>query len=293
MRLFLIIMERKGIKPAEFARLCSTTKRTLHYYDEIGLFRPALVDTNGYRYYSEEQCDVFNTLNCLTDIGMSLSEIKDFFDHRTPLGLRSILLEQQKKIEQERRRLDRIESIINTKLEMVDHGLKLLDNERNGLHPAPMQVEIVNLPEEYFVVSDRLDTDDSQVLLKALCQHINYHKDTGLHGGAPYSAILPRADWEQGLHNYAYYSFKVSPDYANEILPESRNRILVRPAGTYAVFFLRGDFHLADEAIHSLLQYAHKNGYELGSYIYKEAVLDEVSEKEVADYLTRIAVAIR
>lgn len=286
-------MEHKGIKPAEFARLCNTTKRTLHYYDEIGLFRPALVDANGYRYYSEEQCDVFYTINCLTDIGMSLSEIKDFSDHRTPLRLRSVLLEQQEKIQQERRRLDRIESIINTKLEMVDQGLELLANESTGLHPAPMQVEVVSLPEEYFVVSDRLDTADPQLLLKTLCQHINYHKDTGMHGGAPYSAILSREDWEKGLHNYAYYSFRVSQDYVDEIASESRHRILRRPAGTYAVYFLRGDFHLAEEAIHTLLDFAHANHYELGNYIYKEAVLDEVSEKEVGDYLTRIAVEIK
>ena len=38
----------------EFARLTGVSVRTLHYYDEIGLLKPALVDqSTGYRYYDE------------------------------------------------------------------------------------------------------------------------------------------------------------------------------------------------------------------------------------------------
>ena len=38
----------------EFAKLTGVSVRTLHYYDEIGLLKPALVDAqNGYRFYDE------------------------------------------------------------------------------------------------------------------------------------------------------------------------------------------------------------------------------------------------
>ena len=38
----------------EFARLTGVSVRTLHYYDEIGLLKPALVyPSTGYRYYDE------------------------------------------------------------------------------------------------------------------------------------------------------------------------------------------------------------------------------------------------
>ena len=38
----------------EFAKLTGVSVRTLHYYDEIGLIKPALVDAqNGYRFYDE------------------------------------------------------------------------------------------------------------------------------------------------------------------------------------------------------------------------------------------------
>ena len=41
------------LRAADFARLCGTNKRTLHHYDQIGLFAPALRGENGYRYYSQ------------------------------------------------------------------------------------------------------------------------------------------------------------------------------------------------------------------------------------------------
>ena len=38
----------------EFAKLTGVSVRTLHYYDEIGLLKPALVDAqNGYRFYDD------------------------------------------------------------------------------------------------------------------------------------------------------------------------------------------------------------------------------------------------
>ena len=35
----------------EFAKMNGSNKRTLHYYNDIGLFRPEMIDENGYHYY--------------------------------------------------------------------------------------------------------------------------------------------------------------------------------------------------------------------------------------------------
>lgn len=40
---------------AQFAKLHNVNKRTLHYYDHIGLFSPAYKGENGYRYYDYSQ----------------------------------------------------------------------------------------------------------------------------------------------------------------------------------------------------------------------------------------------
>lgn len=45
----------KDLRISEIAKLVKINPRTLHYYDEIGLFFPNRKDENGYRYYSLDQ----------------------------------------------------------------------------------------------------------------------------------------------------------------------------------------------------------------------------------------------
>ena len=62
----------------EFAKLNYINKRTLHYYDSVGVFSPKYKGDNGYRYYTYEQSiDLENILD-LREIGMSIEEIQRY-----------------------------------------------------------------------------------------------------------------------------------------------------------------------------------------------------------------------
>ena len=38
----------------EFAKRAGVNKRTLHYYNDIGLFCPEVIEENGYHYYTKK-----------------------------------------------------------------------------------------------------------------------------------------------------------------------------------------------------------------------------------------------
>ena len=42
----------------QLAKLSGVSTRTLRFYDEIGLLKPAFYGDNQYRYYKEELCEV-------------------------------------------------------------------------------------------------------------------------------------------------------------------------------------------------------------------------------------------
>lgn len=68
---------------SEMAKLRNMTTETLRHYDRIGLFKPHEVDEEtGYRYYSILQSEVLGTIKELRQIGMSTTEIKQYFDQR-------------------------------------------------------------------------------------------------------------------------------------------------------------------------------------------------------------------
>ena len=89
-------MENKGMLTiSEFGKLAGVSRKTLIYYDKIGLFCPEAVDTeSGYRYYSYPQLDVISAIYALKEIGTPLKAIKIYLDERTPERLVALFEER-------------------------------------------------------------------------------------------------------------------------------------------------------------------------------------------------------
>jgi DNA-binding transcriptional MerR regulator len=86
----------------EFARLCGVSVRTLRHYDEIGLLRPATVDSGtSYRGYSAPQLGQINRVMALKELGFSLTQIRQLLDGVTLDELRGMLLLRRAQLEHE------------------------------------------------------------------------------------------------------------------------------------------------------------------------------------------------
>lgn len=270
------------IKTGDFAKLCNTNKRTLFHYDEIGLFSPAYTDEKGYRYYSESQCDVFFTITCLREIGMPLKEIKKYIDKRNPFLLKELLLEQEKKVASELARIERIQQVIHTKLQLVNAG-ELLSEKASSNH---QMITFEESPEEYLVTSPFLNTDDHDIIMSALCEHIGYCSHNSLNAGHPYGAMQSISSLrEKHWDNYAYFFTKV-------ITPPLSHPHHCKPAGLYAVAYLKGDYYHACSTYEQLFQDIQKRELSMGEFSYKEAVLDEIAVADKADYITKISIPV-
>lgn len=271
------------IKTGDFARLCGTNKRTLIHYDEIGLFKPAYTDDRGYRYYSESQFDVFFTINCLSKLGMPLKEIGAFLNHRNPQALKKLLLEQREEVLKEEERIRKTRQVIETKLALVSLQEKLESNQAGSSTEHIFQEYT---PEEYMILSDPLNTNDHEAIIHTLCSHIGYCNKNNLNAGHPYGAMLDVSELRQGhLDTYAYFFTKVID--RPEDFP-----FHIKPAGTYAVAYLKGDYYDSEETYRKLFQWIDENGFRTEQYSYKEAIIDELAADSSEEYLTKISVQI-
>ena len=59
----------------QFAAIHGVTKKTLMWYDEIGLLKPAVIGENGYRYYTYFQSPTLETILMLRELNVSIPEI--------------------------------------------------------------------------------------------------------------------------------------------------------------------------------------------------------------------------
>ena len=237
-------------------------------------------DENGYRYYSETQCDLFFTIRCLQEIGMPLKEIRDYIEHRSPEALERLLRQQKLLVQQEQQKLRRIEQVIDTKLGLVE----LSRQPQVAAHTGRVGLE--QLPEEYLVLSPPINTEEHRQVFDALCRHIGYCNRCHLNAGHPYGAMvatefLARQQWEC----YSHFFTKVVDKPQGH--PYHR-----KPAGEYAVTYLAGDYYNAVPAFQLLMDFFHENNLRPGAFCYKEAVLDEVSMADPSGYLTRISVLV-
>lgn len=99
-----------------FSKISKTTIKTLRYYDEVGLLRPAHIDEeNGYRYYNSDQLVMLHKIIALRQIGFSIDEVLSILKG----GNVTEILEQRKaEIENElREAADKLSRIKNYILE--------------------------------------------------------------------------------------------------------------------------------------------------------------------------------
>jgi MerR family transcriptional regulator, thiopeptide resistance regulator len=88
----------------KLAELSGVSVRTLHFYDEIGLLRPAYTGQNGYRYYKEPQLLLLQQILFFKELGFELKKIKKIlarsdFDKMVALcSHRSVLQKEQKRL---------------------------------------------------------------------------------------------------------------------------------------------------------------------------------------------------
>lgn len=268
------------INTSTFAKLCNTSKRTLIHYDEIGLFRPAFTDERGYRFYSESQCDVFFTITCLKDLGMPLKEIRTYIEEKDPNELTALLLEQQKKVEEELIHLKRIEQVIQNKLHLLQEGNQITFSHGCS---APF---LTACEEELFIASPYLNTDRHETIFPAICDHIGLVSHLHLNIGHPYGAVMETENLKQGITDrYAYFITRT-----NRSVPGQH--MLKKEAGTYAVIYLQGNYYQAEKAFQRLLSFIEANALTAGPYCYKEAVWDELTVKNEGEYITKISIPI-
>src|SRR5678809_397444 len=64
----------------KLAAMSGVSVRALHFYDEVGLLKPAYHGVNGYRFYEEPQLLTLQQILFYRELGFELKQIKRILD---------------------------------------------------------------------------------------------------------------------------------------------------------------------------------------------------------------------
>lgn len=119
------------ITAGELAKLASTTKRTILFYDEKGILKPIKVNNAKYRFYLERQILDYQMILLLSTLGVSLGEMKQYLKKKGNLAQlfndKKVLIKKQiKLLEFNLKNLNKFQNNLKANGTMVDPEVKVL-----------------------------------------------------------------------------------------------------------------------------------------------------------------------
>jgi len=106
----------------EFAEFVGLKQSILRYYDEIGLFKPAVRGENNYRYYVLPQIQTIKLIETLRSLDIPLKKIEEIMNSRTPDSMMGLFSEYEVKLNKELRELQENYALIHTLRTQIQLG---------------------------------------------------------------------------------------------------------------------------------------------------------------------------
>lgn len=255
----------------QFASLHNINKRTLHYYDDIGLFSPACKGENGYRYYTYLQSTTLEMLLTLRELGMSIEDIQNYMSNRSSEALISLIRDKTSEIDTTIKRLKKMQKLLAEKEQ------QLLLPQNTDMNT----IQLVECREEYLLLSSPIS---------------GTYNDSDM-------AILTRYAQEQREHrmfNYSYGSmFELKKAIALGVInerffirvdkPNKKDDLFIKPQGRYVRAFCLGNWDNLPKTYLRILDFAKGKGFTLAGYAYEEGI-NEMAISSMDEYITQVMI---
>ena len=113
----------------QMAEISGVSARTLRFYDERALLKPAFLSEAGYRMYTEKEIDRLQQILLYRSMGIPLKTIKELVD-RPDEKIEDTLIQQKIQLEQKRQELDQLLETIDKTLRYYMGELKMTNKEK-------------------------------------------------------------------------------------------------------------------------------------------------------------------
>ncbi|NLM46131.1 MAG: MerR family transcriptional regulator [Firmicutes bacterium] len=111
------------------ARLAGISPRTLRYYDEIGLLRPARVNAAGHRLYGREEVDKLQQILFYRELGLNLDRIARIVNDPA-FDVLQALRKHLHDLLAKKRHLEKIIATVEKTIRAQEGGLEMSDEEK-------------------------------------------------------------------------------------------------------------------------------------------------------------------
>ena len=265
----------KHLTTGEFAKLCNVKKHTLFHYDEIDLLKPKIYSDNGYRLYSYEQLSLFYFISVMKDIGMSLSDIKDTINNRSPEYIEKLFLDKVDMLSEEINKLRNYQDMLITRVDKIKLASDINTDE----------FYIEYNKEEYYYQSKHIkESSDTEIF--------NLIKDN-------FSEFIYRYSIDKSVYSLFNIendngTYKLSQEYFIKKLDEKidSDKLFIKKSGNYLIGYHKGYYDTIQSTYKNMFEHINENNLTIGEYSYANELLDELTSISKEDYLLKIMIEL-
>lgn len=110
------------------------TKRTIRYYEEIGLLQPPQRSEGGIRYYTEEHVELLKKIKYAKEaLGFSLQELQRFISLTKTIDAQKVGYKQSSERTEQKEKLLEIIKTLNEEVELIEERILRIEHVRNDL----------------------------------------------------------------------------------------------------------------------------------------------------------------
>ena len=265
----------KTLTIGQFAAMHGINKKTLMWYDEIGLFKPASINPeNGYRCYNYYQSPVLETILLLRELNVSINEIQDFMKNRSAHSLKCLLEEKITDLDLQIAHLQAVRTTLCTHHQNMAALLTMDLSE----------ITIVEKEEHYLVTVDINRDISFEQEVELITAETEKYQLGRLHK-ASYGSMIPVSSLRAG--NYDDYT-KLFIEIPS--LPY-RAGLHTMPGGKYLKAFHKGDWTSISKRYQELFDYAMEHNLTLHGFAYEMGINENVIS-QIDDYIVQIEIPV-
>ncbi len=113
----------------KLSNLAGVSTRTLRYYDEIGILKPARINSSGYRIYGEAEVDMLQQILFYKELGVDLDTIKTMVTSPSFDGATALKNHRQKLLEK-REQLNKLIANVDKTIALREGKIKMINKEK-------------------------------------------------------------------------------------------------------------------------------------------------------------------
>lgn len=259
----------------QFAAMHGINKKTLMWYDEIGLFKPATVNPeNGYRCYTYHQSPVLETILLLRELDVSIHEIQAFMKNRSAGSLKCLLEEKITDLDMQISHLQAVRSTLCTHHRNMDTLLTMDLSE----------ISIVKKEKRCLVTVDVDQNTSFEQEVELITAETEKYQLGRLHK-ASYGSMIPVSSLlSSSFDNYSKLFIEIP------FLPY-QSGLHIMPGGKYLRAFHKGDWNKIPKRYQEILDFAKKHKLTLYGFSYEMGMNENVID-QIEDYIVQIEIPV-